>query len=534
MRKLAAMLTLFALVLTLGWAGQVQARPDFPEGDAAKRSVDVAGFDKQHGPHSQIECTVAAGGAANVRLDCDDPFPNNEPDIEVDPDDALHMIASSNDFGTCCDQFYTTFDGGKTWITGNMSREKVQKIGSDPVTVFDRKHRAAIHSSLSFSVQHAAGTQACDGDVVVSISRDGGRIWEIPVVVDDGIGCDFSATQLFSDKEWIVTDNNPASPFFGRTYLTWSKFEFHFGAYASSAIWEAHSDDGGDHWSTPQKISGFNPALCTFQISGPAGECDENQFSVPTVQPNGTVFVAFQNEQNQALWEPGERFDDQYLVVSSTDGGATWSAPRFVVGVEDGSRDYPINVSGRQTLSGYQLRVNSAGNIVASPIDGTLFLVFSDNRNGTHDTDSPATNIDVFLMTSNDGVTWSGPTRVDASPSDQWFPWVEVNPVTGRIGVVYNDRSVSDPKLYGFALAQQNKNGSFTKTTVSTAASHPTESRFFRARTPGCENCATFHGDYVAISYGSDGRANIVWTDMRDPDPLVAGLFDQFIYYARK
>ena len=534
MRRLVAIATGLALVLSVGWAGQVRARPDFPEGAAAKRSVDAAGFDKQHGPHSQIECTVAAGGAANVRLDCDDPFPNNEPDIEVDPDDPLHMIASSNDFGTCCDEFYTTFDGGRTWITGNMSKEDVQKIGSDPVTVFDRKHGVAIHASLSFSVQHAAGTQACDGDVVVSISRNGGTVWELPVVVDDGQGCDLSATQLFNDKEWIVTDNSTASPFYGRTYLTWSKFEFHFGAYASSAIWAAHSDDGGDHWSTPQKISGFNPALCTFQVSGPAGECDEDQFSVPTVQPNGTVFVAFQNEQNVALWEPGEQFDDQYLVVSSTDGGATWSAPRFVVGAEDGSRDYPINVSGRQTLSGYQLRVNSAGNIVASPIDGSLFFVFSDNRNGTHDSDSPVTKTDVFLVTSKDGVTWSGPTRVDASPSDQWFPWADVNPVTGRVGVAYNDRSVGDPTLYGFALAQQSRNGSFAKTTVSTAASHPTESRFFRARTPGCENCATFHGDYVAIAYGSDGRANLVWTDMRDPDPLVAGLFDQFVYYARK
>ena len=33
---------------------------------------------------------------------------------------------------------------------------------------------------------------------------------------------------------------------------------------------------------------------------------------------------------------------------------------------------------------------------------------------------------------------------------------------------------------------------------------------------------------------GSDGHANGVWTDMRDPSPFTAGLFSQFIYYARK
>ena len=30
----------------------------------------------------------------------------------VDPANPQHMIASSNDYGSCCDQFYTTFNGG--------------------------------------------------------------------------------------------------------------------------------------------------------------------------------------------------------------------------------------------------------------------------------------------------------------------------------------------------------------------------------------------------------------------------------------
>jgi hypothetical protein len=516
-------------LLAIAGAGSVGAELEFPRGMAGKRSVDAAGFDRQHGPQSQLECSVTAT-SSNTNLDCDDPFPNNEPDIEVDPVNPLHMIASSNDFGTCCDQFYTTFDGGTTWRTGNMSRETPQRIGSDPVTAIDRKHGVAIHSSLSFSVSHAAGAEACDGDVVVSISRDGGLVWEQPVKVDDGIGCDLSKTELFDDKEWIVTDNNPASPFYGRTYLTWSKFEFHDGVYASSAIFESHSDDGGATWTAGKEISGFNSAICTFQIAGPAGECDENQFSVPTVAPNGTVYVAFENEQNQALWESAREFDDQYLVVKSTNGGATWSAPSFAAGLEDGSRDYPANVNNRQTLSNYQIRVNSGGNIVASPIDGKLYLVFSDNRNGRHDVDNPVTNIDVFVVTSTNGTTWSAPSRVDNSRSDQWFPWVDVNPVTGAIGVLYNDRSRD---VYNATLAE-GLPGAFGKTVVSTAPSHPRDSRFFRAGVAGCENCATFHGDYINVAYGSDGKANLTWTDMRDPDPLVAGLFDQFIYFARK
>jgi len=524
-----------AAVLSIALAGTVGARPTLPEGGMAlKRSAtpDVAGFDKLHGPHDQFECIAEADGPV-VNLDCDDVFPNNEPDIEVNPADPLNMVASSNDYGSCCDQYYTTMDGGMTWSTGNMSIEKPLKIGSDPVTVFDVKHGTTIHSSLSYSAQHAAGSQACDGDLVVSPSRDGGLTWDKVVVVSDGIGCDLSKTQLFSDKEWIVTDNNPESPFYGRTYITWSKFISAYGAYLGSPIFESHSDDGGYSWSTPQEISGWNADLCTYQEHGPDGQCDENQFSVPTVGPDGTVYVAFENEQNEALWETGEQFEDQYLLVTSTDGGETWSSPTFVVGLEDGSADYPINVSGRQTLTGYQLRVNSAGNIVASPTDGTLYLVFADNRNGTHDSEEPVTNTDVFLMiSSNGGSSWSGPMLVDGSGGDQWFPWVDVDPTTGDIGIVYNDRGAANGPLYNASLLEGTP-GALSKTVVSTAASDPTMSRYFRAGVEGCETCATFHGDYINISYGSDGVANMVWTEMSVPSDI-AGLFYQFITYARQ
>jgi hypothetical protein len=533
MRRLRfGVLLLAASALAVAFVAGGGARPNLPEGGMAKKrsvTTDAAGFDKQHGPHYDFECTATSGGA-NTRLDCDDPFPNNEPDVEVNPSNPQNTIASSNDYGSCCDQYYTTLNGGLTWSTGNMSIEKPLKTGSDPVTAIDVRHGTAMHSSLSYNTLHAAGTQACDGDVVVSVSQDNGLSWLKPVVVDDGIGCDLSKSQLFNDKEWIETDNNPASPFYGRTYLTWSKFESAYGEYLSSAIWEAHSDDGGFTWSTPREISGSNAAICTFQLSGPAGECDENQFSVPTIGPDGTVHVAFQNEQNQALWEAGEQFDDQYLLVSSSNGGANWSSPSLIVGLEDGNRDYPINVNGRQTLTGYQLRVNSAGNIVAAP-NGTLYLVFSDNRNGVHDSDNPVTNTNVFVMTKPVGGPWVGPTLVDSGGGDQWFPWVDVDPTNGSIGILYHDRGASNGPLYNTALAE-GPPGTLAKTTVSTAPSNPTDSIYFRAQVPGCMDCATFHGDYISVAYGSDGVANAAWTDMRDFRPAENG-FAQYIYFAR-
>ena len=535
MRRLAgavALAAMAALMLVAAAYSGDEPKPD--AGMAGKLSVHGHGH-KKHGKGGigyLAECTVTSS-VLNTNLDCDDPYPNNEPDLVVDSADPRHMIASSNDYGSCCDEFYTSMDAGHTWKTGNMSIEDASRTGSDPVTTIDRKGKVSLHASLNYVVNDDG--EACDGDVVVSPSKDGGLTWEKPAVVDGGKGCDSSKSQVFNDKEWITTDNNPSSKFYGRSYLTWTRFEFKKGEYVSSAIYSAHSDDGGKKWSKPDEISGSSAMLCTLQASGKAGECDEDQFSVPAVAPDGSVYVAFLNSQNSALSEPGEVGDDQYLVVRSKDGGEKWSAPAFVVGLEDGSRDYPLNVDGSQTLTGYQARLDAAGNIAVSPRDGRLYIVFSDNRAGTHDSASPVTNANVYLMTSTDGTSWSGPTLVDPSPSDQWFPWVDVNPVDGTVGVLYNDRSTADPDTYGATLAERRTSPAFMRTTVSTAPSNPVDSLFFQAGVPGCEQCTAFNGDYITVAYGSDGKANMVWTDMRQyvSDPDLGDGFAQSIVFAR-
>ena len=520
MKKLSLAVAMLAMVFTsvqaaAGVGGaQSSARPNLRRSvdgsGAVQRSPGASSAKAAQFKPSEVECTVTGGGERNLLLDCDDPvLPKNEQDIEVDPEDPLHMVVSANDYESCCDQFYTTFDGGKTWITGDMSAEDFDRIGSDPVTVFDPVSGNVIHSSLNFLITDEG--LSADGDLVVSLSHDGGVTWGEPVVVAGGLGDDDDPLQLFNDKEWMVTDTNPDSPFYGRTYLTWTQFRARSGQFAESPIFEAHSDDGGVTWTEPQEISGRNREFCTFQETGGPGECDEDQFSVPTVAPDGTLHVAFENGQHEAAWEPGEQFESQYMVVTSTDGGETFSDPVHVVDLEDGTLDYPLNVFDRQTLTGWQIRVNSAGNIAADPETGRLAIVFSDNRAGIHDVAVPVTNTNVYLMTSSDGVEWSGPFRVAAAPRDQWFPWVEFDPISSEMGVLYNDRLSATE--YGVTLATTSS--PFTYTRITTQPSNPVDSLFFQAGVPGCEKCATFHGDYIGLDYGTDGRANMAWTDMR-------------------
>ena len=127
------LLLLVAVGIGLFLTTSVRAEPPGGEGEEGeKRSIVPFSALKPAGHGWSFECTATSGGL-NTLLDCDDPFPNNEPHIVVDAADPQHMIASSNDYGSCCDQYYTTFNGGQTWSTGNMSIEKPLKIW-----VFDR------------------------------------------------------------------------------------------------------------------------------------------------------------------------------------------------------------------------------------------------------------------------------------------------------------------------------------------------------------------------------------------------------------
>ena len=92
--------------------------------------------------------------------------------------------------------------------------------------------------------------------------------------------------------------------------------------------------------------------------------------------------------------------------------------------MEDGTRDFPLNADGRQTLTGMQMRVPSGGNIAADPRPGRLYITYTDNSAGTHDVDNPVTRARVYVATSTDWrhlvgrlprARGDGPTRTSGS-----------------------------------------------------------------------------------------------------------------------
>lgn len=478
-------------------------------------------------------CTSSGPGnlhGANVMVNCDSIlFPHNEMSVAVDPTNPSHIVAGSNDYelffnGASSQQqiiagFYTSTDGGATWFNGHLPTSGINSLG-DPGVAFSPDGKTVYYSTVGFNFGQGGGFSV--PSIMVSTSTDGGMSFSMPTIVAHGTGG--TGVTLFNDKPAIAVDQSNGAHR-GRVYVTYTQFSLGVhGAYLSSPIMVSYSDNGGKTFSAPMEISGSSATLCANPfVAANKGRCNEDQDSSPVIGADGTVYVAFENEEFQGA----PNFRDQYLVVRSADG-VHWNAPSQAVWpIFDGATDYPINVDGRQTLTNSEFRLGSAGNLAidpssdSAPASTRLYLSFSDNRFGTPATmTTPAiTNVDVFVSASADGgSTWGGPVDVASGASaagDQFFPWAAVRK-DGQLFVAYKDRSY-DPHnvLFGETLVTSADQGATFSAPmeVSSALSNPNDSRWFTAG--GTTNGkATFIGDYEGLAIGSDGVAHPIWTDM--------------------
>jgi hypothetical protein len=269
----------------------------------------------------------------------------------------------------------------------------------------------------------------------------------------------------------------------------------------SSTIELSYSDDQGRSWSPHKTING-SASFCVFAFAG-ENNCDDNQFSVPTVNPQtGLLGVAFENFNT-----PDE---NQVLFVRSRDGGTTIEGPFFVTPMFD--TNYPRagaaggrpdctdrgQQGGRMVLTNSCFRVPSTLAVVAERRGGDFsddfHLVMFDNRNGTR----ASTNTDVFYFKSQDaGSSWFGPTRVnndrsdlggvrfdcppiiDTDPmtpgvqpgpnpacpaadfgNDQFWPWLDIN-TKGELNVAFSDRRLDPASVAHEYPTSRQRNGNY-------------------------------------------------------------------------
>jgi hypothetical protein len=523
-------------------------------------------------PSYQGSCSANLGDNVKVNQNClnlSDPDlqgpgqANNDPSISVDPFNPRQLVASDNSYvrGDATCGSYFSQDGGRTWANttipngftnGTSSAREYWQAGGETSVAWDTRGNAYESCQLfNRGTSTSANPDQSSTFVLFRATQNGGASWNftgrysVPFLFDPQ-----GTSGALQDKALIAIDDNVHSPYRDRIYVTWTAFAADGTAY----IYEVHSSDYGETFSSPVLVSASTPT-CTnsFGVTTTPSTCNENQFSDPFIGPDGSLYVVWNNSNNQPT--SGNNNNYQVLLAKSTDGGQTFSAPVQVspyydlpdcdtyqgAGADTGQSCVPEK--GSSTVSVFRATNYPSGavdphnpNVVAVTF-GSYINKDSNESNGCaptgfSDTDNPiytgvktpgACANKILLSVSTDGGnTFTGTgadprteTLVTQSPAqrhtDQFWQWAAFTR-DGKLAVDYYDRQYGDDETTGssdFSLSGSDdltRFGQIRLTTSSMPAPTQFEGRFG----------GQLYGDHVWLSAGD--KAYPIWSDTRAHD----------------
>jgi hypothetical protein len=338
-----------------------------------------------------------------------------EPFVAVNPRDAANLIGvwqqdRWSNGGARGQLTGVSFDGGQTWAlrmaplsrcTGGTAANGADYARvSDPWVTISPDGTAY---QIAIAFNGATLTPGSSGAVIVSRSTDGGNTWSAPTaLISDG-------ATFFNDKESITAD--PADS--RLVYAVWDRL----ATNGNGPSWFSRTTDGGLTWEAARPV--FDPGAGNQTIN-----------NVLVVLPDGTLVLSFTRLDQTASGGTTATL----ALIRSLDKGVTWSAPVVVSPMQAvGARDPETHTA-----------IRDAANLaaIAAGPRGELVAVWQDARfsNGARDA--------IALGRSTDGgLTWSTPIRVNRDPSVQAFlPAVTIRG-DGTIGVLYYDfrSNTADP-----------------------------------------------------------------------------------------
>ncbi len=316
----------------------------------------------------------------------------NETAIAINPKNPQELMAGAN-----TDNAYWSQDGGLTWTRQVLSSP--QGVWGDPSIVCD--------TTGAFYYLHLTnpGNFGYNFPFIDRMQVQKTAAATAPFGLRSSFGLNPTKQQ---DKGWLALDRRTNA-----LYCTWTEFDRYGSASTqdSSRILFTRSLDGAATWSAPRRIS---------KRGGDSfDESNTVEGAVPAVGPNGEIYVSWAGPQG-------------IVFNRSLDGGLTWlpGGERPLAALPGG---WAFDVPGLDRSNGLPV---TACDLSRGPHRGTLYVNWSDQRNGPADTD-------IWLSSSTDGgQTWSAARRVNNDPAgrQQFLTWMTVDPVTGYLWFVFYDR----------------------------------------------------------------------------------------------
>lgn len=380
------------------------------------------------GPSPFSACTLgSAPGAVNYRN------AEVEPWVAVNPVDSNNIIGAWqqdrwSDGGARGLVASYSKDGGATW---NTVAQPFSACAPGGPSRYDRASDPWVSigpDGTAYSVSLSFQGVGYDNAILASTSQDGGATWTAPKTVIEDLG----SPQFFNDKESVTADpaipgtayavwdrlvspnDNPRVAAHAAAYTgpalfskttdfgaTWSPpkvivptgnrqqtignqivvdpdgtlynfFDFILGT-GKNGVGKLHglnvaytkSTDGGASWTAPQIIAKLNTVGVTHPITG-ARVRTGDIIPEPAVDPvTGQLYVVWQDSRFN-----GGHYDE-VAISTSTDGGATWTAPARV-NTPKGVPAFTPSVrvaGGKVGVTYYDFRNLAAGNTSTLPTD---------------------------------------------------------------------------------------------------------------------------------------------------------------------
>jgi hypothetical protein len=398
-------------------------------------------------PEVQVSGASPAGFPAGCGLEPGVPPGDNfldsevEPWVDVNPTGADNIVAfwqqdRWSNGGARANVAGVSLDGGASWQTvvvpGLTNCSPPNPGGTD--LDFDRASDpwvsfapdGTLHQiSLVFDADPALANFGPNG-LAVSKSEDGGLTWSDPILIIED-----DQPNILNDKQSLTADSTDAD----FVYAVWDRLRVPVGAVINpenviglgfkSPFFFARSTDGGDTWERARRIydPGGNNQTIGHQL---------------VVLPDGMLVDFFDEILNFRNDDGGAQFDLNLSLLRSPNKGVTWLP-----------RGRPVRVADIQALSvvtpDEEQGIRDADilfDVAVDPVSGNLYAVWQDSRFSGFAFDEIA-----FMMSTDGGLTWSEPIRVNQTPGNSanplreqaFIPSVVVAGDDGTVTVTYYD-----------------------------------------------------------------------------------------------